>query len=50
MPENVKASDKLSEQEIADRRERVVRLMIATPPKNRVKGPGGGKLGRPIAS
>lgn len=50
MPENVKASDQLSEQEIAERRDEIVRAMIATPPKDRPKNPNGKKLGRPVAS
>jgi hypothetical protein len=50
MPENVKDSEALSEQEVAERRDEVVRRMIATPPAERPKKPQKGKPGRPIAS
>ena len=50
MPDNVKDSGTLSEQEIAARRDEVVRRMIATPPQRRAVKPKNGKPGRPIAS
>jgi hypothetical protein len=50
MVEKVKESEGLSAEEIAARRDEVVRRMIATPPQSRPIRPKGGKPGRPIAS
>ena len=50
MADKVKDSVDFSEQEIAQRRDDVLRRMIATPPIAKPKKTREGKLGRPIAS
>ncbi|MEA3049181.1 MAG: hypothetical protein QOG84_1017 [Sphingomonadales bacterium] len=46
----VKESEDFTEEEIAARRDEVVRRMLATPPERQPRGTRKGKVGRPIAS